>query len=133
MEQLILHLFGDYITQSHWMAENKTKRFLPAAIHATVYSLPFLLLSISWVAFAVILITHFFIDRYRLARAVVWIKNVILQPNGVQNLISDEFLWRNCNQTGYPKEVPAWLSVWLLIAADNTLHLAINYCAIRWL
>lgn len=137
MEQLILHMAGDYLTQSHWMAENKTKRFLPAAIHATVYSLPFLLLSISWVAFAVILITHFFIDRYRLARAVVWLKNVMLQPLAYdpgedQNEFCEQWRWDNC-QTGYSKDVPAWLAVWLLIAADNTLHLAINYCAIRWL
>lgn len=153
MEQLILHMVGDYLTQSHWMAENKTKRFLPAAIHATVYSLPFLLLSISWAAFAVILITHFFIDRYRLARVVVYGKNIILglwikrgvlpvpkSPSPEFDAVVQEhyhdtprWMWSNCESTGYPKEVPAWLSVWLLIAADNTLHLAINYCAIRWL
>lgn len=26
---------------------------------------------------------------------------------------------------------PAWMSVWLMIAADNTLHLAVNRWALR--
>jgi hypothetical protein len=27
MNQLLLHLIGDYVTQSDWMAQNKTKSF----------------------------------------------------------------------------------------------------------
>lgn len=34
---------------------------------------------------------------------------------------------------GYHKDRPAWLAVWLMIAADNTLHLAINHLALRFL
>ena len=79
MEQLILHLIGDYLTQSDWMAQNKTKAFLPAWAHAWVYSTPFLLLCSNdnrgTLAFGVIVFSHFFIDRYRLARYVVWAKN----------------------------------------------------------
>ncbi len=130
MEQLILHLTGDYLTQSDWMANNKTKAFTPAAVHALVYSLPFLLLG-GWLAFAVILGTHFFIDRYRLARFVVYAKNQLGMP--ASEFAKPEYDWSNCSATGYPSERPAWLAVWLLIAADNTLHLAINYAALRWL
>jgi hypothetical protein len=36
---------GDYLFQTSWMANEKTKRFLPALIHATIYSLPFLLIA----------------------------------------------------------------------------------------
>jgi hypothetical protein len=152
MEQLILHLLGDYVTQSDWMANNKTKRFLPAFLHAIVYSFPFLLLRPSWVAFAVILVSHFIIDRYRIARFMVWVKNVILSPvfwryissrewsgawghaNTKRNIAeARELLWGNCKDTGYPSQRPAWLAVWLLIAADNSLHIAINYVALRWL
>lgn len=143
MLQLILHLLGDYVFQSDWMAQNKTKRFAPAAAHALVYSLPFLLLDPSLAAFLVILVTHFFIDRYRLARFVVWAKNVLLDPSFWRmHLVRDRetmaaFLgrwsWHNCSGTGYPSDAPPWLAVWLLIAADNTLHLAINYAALRWL
>ena len=44
MLQLILHLVGDYITQSQWMANGKTQHSWIAAVHATVYALPFALI-----------------------------------------------------------------------------------------
>lgn len=144
MIQLILHLIGDYITQSDWMANNKTKRFWPAAAHAITYSLPFLLLKPSWLAFAVILVTHFLIDRYRLARYVVWAKNRLFHPfipwpitrieeEDYLEYVGPKLTWENCKGTGYPSETPAWLAVWLMIAADNTLHLTINYLALQYL
>lgn len=40
---------------------------------------------------------------------------------------------QDASGTGYHKDDPAWLAVWLLIAADNTLHLAINYASLLWL
>jgi len=144
MIQLILHLIGDYVTQSDWMAQNKTKRSCPALCHAVVYSLPFLFLKPSLAAFAVILVTHFLIDRFRLARYVVWAKNVVLRPHYLlytrmptaeAEVEAEDTRWRwsNCSGTGYPSDAPPWLAVWLLIAADNTIHLAINYVALRWL
>jgi len=129
MEQLILHLFGDYVLQSDWMAQNKTKRDLPAFTHALVYALPFFLLTRDSVrgqiAWATIFLTHFVIDRYRLARYVVWAKEWLSPTRPLP--------WKDCTGTGYDPAKPAWLAVWLMIAADNTLHLAINYAAIRWL
>lgn len=132
MTQLILHLIGDYVTQSDWMAQNKTKSTWAAFCHATVYSIPFLPIS-SFPAWLVIWATHLLIDRFRLARYVVWAKNVI----------GDAAFWTNHNRhirehvipkydtpTGYPSDAPPWMAVWLLIAADNTLHLAINAAAI---
>lgn len=143
MLQLILHLVGDYVTQSDWMANNKTKRSWPAFCHAVVYSLPFLILKPSWTAFAVILGTHFLIDRFRLARFVVYAKNRLLQPppelqphdqtEPWRDIHTAKWSWKNCSATGYPSETPTWLAVWLLIAADNTLHLAINYLALTYL
>jgi len=124
MIQLILHLIGDYITQTDWMAKNKTKCSLAAASHALVYSLPFLILQPSLAAFSVILGTHFLIDRFRLARFVVYAKN---------RTTDSTLKWEDAAATGYHKDDPAWLTVWLLIAADNTLHLAINYAALTYL
>lgn len=124
MEQLLIHLWGDYITQTDWMANNKTKHNLAAFAHTTVYTLPFMLLTQSLTALLVIGITHFYIDRYRLARYVLFAKN----------WITDRTLkWADCNVTGYHKDTPAWLAIWLMIIADNVLHLTINYAAIRWL
>ena len=81
MEQLILHLFGDYITQTDWMATRKTKRTAVAVLHAAVYTLPFILLEPSMVALSVIFATHAAIDRYRVARFVVFAKNWTTQPS----------------------------------------------------
>ena len=129
MEQLLLHLWGDYVTQSDWMAQNKTKAWFPATVHAAVYSLPFLLLTgldprgvLAWHA---IFWTHLLIDRFRLARYVVWAKEWIADRPPAP--------WARCCATGYSLEKPAWLAVWLMIAADNTLHLTINYLALRFL
>ena len=124
MEQLILHLIGDYVTQTDWMARNKNRNLFVATLHATVYSLPFLLLKPSGLALAVILGTHIIIDRYRLARFVVFAKNKLTQPS---------LEWKDANKTGFHYDTPPWLAVWLMIIVDNTLHLTINYSALRWL
>lgn len=124
MEQLILHLFGDYVTQTDWMANNKTKRWYIAIIHALVYSLPFLLLDPSLTAFLVIFISHAVIDKLRLARYVIFCKNLITDPT---------LKWSDCSATGFHMDRPVWLTVWLMIITDNTMHLAINYAALRWL
>lgn len=124
--QILLHLIGDYVLQSDWMASEKTKRAWPAFAHALVYSLPFLLLRPSTTAFAVILITHFLIDRYRLARFVCYAKN-FLAPR------SYWYKWEDCSASGYHHERPLWLAVWLMIAADNTLHILINGLALAYL
>jgi hypothetical protein len=120
-DQILCHLVGDYIIQSDWMASEKTKRSIAAAVHAVTYTLPFLFLTQSPAALAFIAGTHFVIDRWRLARYVCWAKNIPWKP------------WAECSATGYPNDKPAWLSVWLLIIADNTMHLICNAAAVRWL
>ncbi len=122
-DQLVAHAVGDYILQSDWMASEKTKRSIAAAAHVFAYGLPFLLLSPSPLAMMVIAGSHFLIDRFRLARYVVWAKNW-LGPNRP---------WSECVATGYPAERPVWLATWLLIIADNVLHVLINAAALRWL
>ena len=124
MEQLILHLFGDYVTQTDWIARNKIGNTRVVLIHSTIYSLPFLLLSPSLLAFSVIFVSHWLIDRYRLARFVIYAKNKLSDP-GLQ--------WVDASKTGYPKDTPEWLAVWLFIIVDNTMHLMMNYAALRWL
>jgi hypothetical protein len=121
------------------MADNKTKAWFPALAHATIYSLPFFLIG-SWKAVLVIWATHYLIDRYRLARYVCWAKNWIAPKEWkfIAEIpdwrhIHPQWPWKACVKTGYPPNVPDWLSVWLLIIADNTLHLTINYVALLYL
>lgn len=122
-DQLIAHAIGDYVLQSDWMAQQKTKRHFAAFAHAVTYSVPFLFLAPSLVAWCVIVASHAAIDRYRLARYVVWAKNW-LGPNRP---------WSECQGTGYPESRPPWMAVWLMIIADNVIHVLINGLALRYL
>lgn len=139
---LLAHLWGDYILQSDWMALNKSKRSWPCLVHVLLYTACFLFVTTSWKALGVIGVTHFLIDRFGLARYLCWAKNHLgpLNNYGHNPLsfyaweeISPYAPWHQCNVTGYSNARPIWLTVWLLIAADNTLHLTINYIALRYL
>lgn len=124
--QLVAHAVGDYLLQSHWMASNKTTKSVACLVHVTLYTLPFMLLTQSWVALCFIAGSHFVIDRWRLARYVCWFKNLISPPSQWKS-------WESCKGTGYSTELPSWMSVWLLIIADNVMHVLLNAAAIRWL
>lgn len=123
----LAHAVGDYVVQSDWMAIEKTKRWFPAFIHGFTYGLPFLILTRNPLALAIIIMTHVVIDRYRLARYVIWAKNQLLQPRSWAQP------WGECHKTGYSADRPEWLSVWLMIIADNTLHVGINTAVIWWI
>lgn len=140
MLQLLAHLAGDYLLQSEAMSENKRSSSAWAGFHAVTYSLPFLLLDPSWAAWGMIWGSHFLIDRFGLARYVVWAKNIVLGqwPKRLCGGVStaddrQRFSWNNCKLTGYPSEVQPWLAGMLIIVADNTLHLCINWASLKWL
>lgn len=121
-EVLVAHLVGDYILQSHWMAVNKVNRWWPAVVHGVFYTLPFLFVTQAPLALAIICLTHIVIDRYRLGKHLSWLKNLI-GPRRVR--------WEEAKENnGYPEDVPVWLSTWLMIFTDNTLHILINIAAI---
>lgn len=125
MNQLIAHLFGDYVFQSHWMATQKFRRSFPALVHAIAYGLPFLFITRSPKALLMIAGTHFVIDRWQLAKYLVWVKN-FMSPRSYWHS------WKDCKSTGYPPNDPEWLTRWLLIVADNAIHLLINYLSIKY-
>lgn len=123
---LLAHLCGDYLLQSDWMATEKTKRWWPAWAHALTYGVPYIAVTRSLPALAVIVVTHAVIDRYRLARHVCWAKNLV-GPK------ADRLTWAECSTTGYSPDKPLWMAVWLMIIADNTIHLLLNTAAVVWL
>lgn len=144
-DQLVAHAVGDYILQSDWMATEKTKKSVAAAAHVTTYVLPFLFLTRSIGALLFIVGTHFVIDRWRLARFVVWAKNWLGMPtmkacscdansrcSSCNKLVVNQ-PWSACKATGYSPDRPAWLVVWLLIIADNVMHVLLNAVALRYL
>ena len=100
MEQLILHLFGDYVLQNQWITNNKIqnnlKGYLISFLHAVIYSIPFLIFLTTWEAWLIILISHFFIDKYQFAKHWVKImnfrnKNYMVVNNGIRIVIDNCF------------------------------------------
>jgi len=122
-DMLLAHAFGDYILQTDKMAVNKTKSSFWAFVHVIYYMIPFAFIVKSIPALIFIGVTHFFIDRYRLARYVIFAKN----------RITGNDKWEDCKETGFHKDRPPWLAVWLLIIVDNIMHVICNGIAINWL
>ena len=119
MNEILAHLFGDFVLQNHWMASNKTKLMWVAIIHAAVYTLPFLVLTRDASALFVIFSTHAVIDHYRVG-----------------------YLWTNLYGVGCRGIIPSFLTkekiepapdhvrVWLTVVVDNAFHLLINHVAL---
>ncbi len=165
-DQLVLHAVGDYVLQSDWMAQMKTKAGGAAAcaVHVALYTAPFLTVTTSWRALLFIAASHFVIDRWRLAKYVCWAKNGIA-PRWLtmsKNSEGETFVERpaqcqacrtcapgkcsafggtrvrnwpleGCQKTGYPPTAPDFMAVWLMIIADNVMHVLCNAAAVRWL
>lgn len=130
MPQLLCHIVGDYFLQSDWMALNKNKHTIPCLIHVILYALPFLLLTNSLLALFLIAAAHFVLDRWSLTKYIIWAKN-FLNPSfqnppfskcGVTGYYDD---W--LNEPGEPNVRPKFITTWLYIISDNTIHLICNY------
>jgi hypothetical protein len=121
MLEIISHLLGDYVFQSHNMATKKTSESYWCLYHAIWYTVPFLSITHSLIALSIIGVTHFAIDRFKLAVLITKLKNYFLGS-------FDSDVWKSKN--GYPDETPIWLSTWLVIILDNTLHITINHLTI---
>lgn len=113
---LVGHLVGDYLLQNDWLANRKvynannelTHSPLPCLIHVTLYTLAsFAAVEFANVAtgaemwpawaWAVIAVTHWFMDRYRLAAR--WMDVI--------------------GQRGFKEH----MSPWSVIIVDNSIHL----------
>lgn len=134
---LLAHGIGDYVLQPDWMAQEKVCRWRPAILHGALYSVPFVALVVfpPWargsllsglLALAVVGGTHVVLDRFRLARHVIFVMNRLLSPRRLWRP------WSECSKTGYPPEKPEWLASWLMIVVDNLIHIWINSLVIVW-
>lgn len=128
---ILAHLAGDYILQSDSMAQRKTSSWRWALVHASFYTAPYAGLlfvlhgRLDWALIAALLIiggTHAVIDRYRLAKHLIWAMNRVL-PHDVR----DDYPWAEARENqGYRASSPAWMRTWLMIIVDNTAHLCLN-------
>ena len=138
------HLVPDFWLQSDWMALNKSKKTLNCLVHCLIYTACFLLLTTSWKALLFIGITHFILDRWPII-----IKRMIWWKNHFPTMEYPQFSY--CDTTGYYDDSPyntkkpsttitKWgrfgaprhffITMWLYIISDNTLHLIFNYIAL---
>lgn len=138
MEQILLHLWGDYIVQTDTQAKGKKLKGWHGTWccfkHCLTYSLPFLLIG-SWKAWVVIFVTHFIIDRTKLIDYLLAIKNgvkgvMILKEGEVPVFEKDHY---NISNFGFGLDRPQILTLWLYIIADNIFHITINYFALKYL
>lgn len=121
MTELLAHLVGDYVLQSHTMSLYKTSESKWALIHAFFYGLPFLFLVANPWQWLVIVGTHAIIDRFKLADR--WCRFYGVGHPG---------LWWPKGGADFAAPAP-FLGVWLTIIVDNTAHLAINHFALGYL
>ena len=63
MHWIYAHLIGDYILQNDFMAQNKKKSWKHCLLHVFVYMLPFLFCDISSLAFVLIAVQHYILDK----------------------------------------------------------------------
>lgn len=147
MSTILAHLFGDYVVQTDHMARHKVKSTedpggtLEAAQHAALYTACYIPVTRNWKALVVIGGTHYLIDRYRLAKYVVWARNQIAPAESrykfkdagpfAQKQSAKPYGPESAGLYRVSPDSPDWLSGWLLFIADNAMHLAINEWAVR--
>lgn len=120
MEQLLCHLVGDYILQTPMMAKWKVRSNKWALAHAVSYTSAFVWVTHSIPALLVILVTHYFIDRYSLAKYLMKFKGTA--PNDVYTY-----------EDGFQYPIYTGNLFLVYVVTDNTIHLLINYFAVRFL
>lgn len=113
MNELLAHLVGDYILQNDWMALGKYRSKEIALLHGFLYALPFIFITQSPIALLIIGLSHSVIDHWKMANFLDQLKN-----------------WNFKTQSGFSPDRPIWLTVWLGIITDNTVHLLINHFTI---
>jgi len=123
-DQLLAHAVGDYVLQNDWMASAKATRSLATLAHAATYLLPFLLLTTNPKTLLAIGGTHFIIDRFRLARYLIWVRNYPWR---------DSKPWVECRDTGFAPGLPPYMAAWLMIIVDNVIHIVINGVALTYI
>ena len=122
---LLGHLFGDYLAQNAWMAENKKKRTLPCVVHCLLYTLWILIFVSELCAFSfvvnifmgtLVFFSHFILDRTQIVR---W--------------------WWDRQRGRYYEEHPEILlepstvpvGVFVYIVMDNVLHLTMMWLILK--
>ena len=147
---LLCHFVGDYFLQSDWMALNKGRNYWNCFVHVLIYTSCFLVLTTSWKALLFIGVTHFILDRFPIIiKRLIWFKNHInptlsyvpfdkCNITGYYDTILLEsqacpsYLNKECEINGYKPRLN-YITIWLYIITDNTIHIICNLIALTLL
>jgi hypothetical protein len=135
-QQLLAFLVGEFFLRSYDMEQRKDTVTWVAFYHAMWATIPFLfILGFTWsalVPFLLLLVSHALIDRYRLARIIIVIKNYMF-PFALKAPSSGGEIILPDHDTGYPVNTPIGLAAALFIVSDVILHLLVNATIIYFL
>ena len=81
---LVGHLVGDFLLQTRWMAEGKTVRLLPLAVHSLTYTTAVGLFSffaggVAFWGLVVIFLAHLLLDERRFVS--FWVRKILGADN----------------------------------------------------
>lgn len=116
---------GDYVLQTQRM-QLKVTSWGWALLHATVYTTPFLILTLDPLALFLIGGTHAIIDRLRLGAA--WCRWWgVGQAGAFDRALASRL---GDGWVPLPGVAPGWMRIWLSIRADNAMHRVIEVGAL---
>jgi hypothetical protein len=124
INQILAHVFGDYILQNDWMAVNKSSNTKVCVVHSILYTLPFLFLTTNIYALFIICVSHFIIDRYSITKYINILKDK-MYPKKYRNT-------EYCKYTGLGANRIEGVKWFVYIVVDNALHIAINSVVLNW-
>jgi hypothetical protein len=122
-ELLLGHLWGDYIVQNEWMAQNKAKNtltgWIAAIFHCCVYTMSVCLfmMNFDFIWIVAVFCSHFFIDKF--AFGYWYLKHI----KGL-----DTYAYKSAQQYN---ELRAGFNAVIYTVTDNTMHLVLMWGAYK--
>ncbi|HZE37819.1 MAG TPA: DUF3307 domain-containing protein [Stackebrandtia sp.] len=123
---LVVHGIGDFVAQTPWMARRKPESWPAAVAHVAVYTVVFLLITLSPLQLAAIAGTHLLIDRFVLAKQLIRLRNQCVSR-------ARRPVWAATADTGFADGTDAVTAALLVTAVDQVLHVGMNSVALVWL
>ena len=111
---LIAHLIGDWLIQTKWMAEEKSKKLAPLLAHVFTYHI---------FVFAALYLAGISLNANLLATVFLAATHALLDNRRF------EFWWLKSVKKVEEKDVP----IWLLLGVDQSFHLFLLALVSFWL
>ena len=127
-ELLLGHLAGDYLFQNEWMAMNKSKNtwvgWMSALVHCIIYTLAVCLFMQNFqpIWMGVVFLTHFPIDKFRLAEHYMH----IVKGKGMRDYVHND-----TNEVNKYDALEGGFTALVYSVTDNAMHLILMWGAYK--